>query len=98
MKIKINGQNYEQLKFKGRILRNLLEIQDRLTEQAANDSFTTKDLDVMCEFLVDTFDNQFTSDDLLDNLEFAEIVEYFRQIASEIMKKTNTKMEKLAKK
>jgi len=97
MKIKIDDKSYEQTKFKGRALRNLLEIQNIL-EEREEESFKVDDLDIMCEFIANVFDNQFTSDDLLDNLEFHEIMECFKKIAEEIMKKTNNKMEKLGKK
>jgi hypothetical protein len=98
MKIKLDNKNFEQTKFKGRALRNLLEIQDELESKQEEGAFKKEDLDIMCEFIVNVFDNQFTSDDLLDELEFHEIIQYFRQIAEEIMKKTNDKMGKLIKK
>lgn len=98
MKIKMGDKNFEQTKFKGRILRNLLEIQNILEEREEAQEFKVEDLDIMCEFIVNTFDNQFTTDDILDNLEFHEIIVFFKQIAEEIMKKTNGKMGKLAKK
>lgn len=98
MKLMLGEDTYEQTKFKGRILRNLLEIQDTLEQRQEENVYKKEDLDLMCEFLVNTFDSKFTSDDLLDNLEFYEIIGYFRQVAEEIMKKTNNKMGKLVKK
>lgn len=98
MKLKIEGKTYEKLRFKGRVTRNLLEIQGILSDKESRGEFTTEDLDMMCEFLVNVFENEFTTDDLLDGLEFHEIIAYFRQVAQEIMKKTNDKMEALAKK
>lgn len=90
-------KTFEQTKFKGRVLRNLLEIQG-IFEGKQEDTFTIGDYDLMCEFLVNTFDNQFTTDDLLDGLETHEIMGCFGQVAEEIMKKTNDKMGKIAKK
>lgn len=90
-------KTFEQTKFKGRVLRNLLEIQG-VFDGKQEDTFTIEDYDLMCEFLVNTFDNQFTTDDLLDGLETHEIMGYFTQVAEEVMKKTNDKMGKLAKK
>ena len=98
MKIKLEDKTYEQLHFRGRALRNLLEIQGILEERQDENTFKVEDLDMITEFLANVFDGQFTSDDLLDNLEFYEIIGYFRQVAEEIMKKTNDKMGKLAKK
>lgn len=98
MKIKMENKTHEQTKFKGRVLRNLLEIQGLLEARQEDEAFKVEDLDIMCEFLVNVFDNQFTTDDLLDNLEFYEIISYFRQVTEEIMKKTNDKMSKLGKK
>jgi len=98
MKIKIEDKTFEQTKFKGRVLRNLLEIQELFEEREKTGEFKVSDLDLMTEFLVNTFDNQFTTDDLLDNLETHEIMEHFRQVAQETMKKSNDKMGKLAKK
>lgn len=98
MKIKIEGKTYEQTKFRGRALRNLLEIQDILQNRQEEGNFKVEDLDLMCEFVVNVFDNKFTTDDLLDNLEFHEIISYFKQVAEEIKKKTNSKMEQLGKK
>lgn len=98
MKIKIGNKTFEQLHFKGRALRNMLEIQGLLEAREEEQSFKIEDLDMITEFLVNVFDGQFTSDDLLDNLEFYEIVGYFRQVAQEIMKKTNDKIGKVIKK
>lgn len=96
MKIKLGDKTFEQLKFKGRIVRNLLEIEEQL--EAKNGRFDKNDLDVICEFLANTFDGSFSSDDLLDELEFPEIIGYFRQVQQEVAKKTNKKMSELAKK
>lgn len=98
MKIKLEDKTFEQTKFRGRTLRNLLEIQGQLEVKQEEGTFKAEDLDMMCEFLVNVFDNQFTSDDVLDNLEFFEIIQYFKQVAEEIMKRTNSKMGALTKK
>ncbi|HBJ2613335.1 TPA: hypothetical protein LA742_001796 [Clostridium botulinum] len=96
MKIIIDKKTYEQTKFKGRISRNLLEIQQHLEE--VGEDFKASDLDLLCEFIANVFDNKFTTDDLLDEFEFADIILTFRKIADEINKKTSKKFEQLAKK
>ncbi|WP_251861971.1 hypothetical protein [Clostridium sp. Marseille-Q2269] len=96
MKIIICEKTYEQTKFKGRITRNLLEIQQHLEEVGEN--FKASDLDLLCQFIVNVFDNEFTTDDLLDEFEYSDIILTFRKITDEINKKTKKKFEQLAKK
>lgn len=96
MKIIIDGKTYEQNKFKGRITRNLLEIQEHM--EKVEEDFKASDLDLMCEFIANVFDNKFTTDDLLDEFEFGDIVLIFRKISDEISKRTSKKFEQLAKK
>ncbi|MBK1809138.1 hypothetical protein JHL18_00550 [Clostridium sp. YIM B02505] len=98
MKLKIGDKTYEQLKFKGRVMRNLLVIQQDFELKQQDNEFGAEDLDVMCEFIANAFGGQFTSDDVLDELEYAEIIEAFRNISSELSKKANAQMKKFEKK
>jgi len=82
MKIKIGKKTYEQTKFKGRLTRKALEMQDLLN----GDKFTTKEFDAIMTFLCDAFDNKFTSDDLLDELETTEIMADFAYVCEEVGK------------
>lgn len=98
MKITIGDKTYTQNKFKGRITRNLLEIQAVLSNKQTEGEFSLEDFDLINEFITSVFDNEFSTDDLLDELDFADILTIFKNIQEEISKKTNDKMSKLAKK
>lgn len=98
MKIKLENKTYEQTKFKGRKVRNLLEVQSVLENKESEGNFKAEDIDLITEFIANCFENEFTSDNLLDSLEYYEILMIFHQIAEEISKRTNDKMGKLAKK
>ncbi len=64
MQIKLNDKTYTTKVIKARMVRKSIE----LTEGVSLDKMTTKDLDKMVDFIVEVFDNQFTSDDIYDGL------------------------------
>lgn len=98
MKIKLDNKVYEKTKFMASKARNLLEITSVLENREKEGVFKVEDFDLITEFIVNCFENEFTSDDLLNFLEYSEIQSIFYQIAEQIYKKTNDKMGKLAKK
>lgn len=82
MKITIGKKTYEQTKFKGRLTRKALEMQEILN----GETFTTKEYDAIITFLVDSFGNKFTSDDVLDEMENIEIMSAFNYVCEEVGK------------
>lgn len=82
MKIIIGKKTYEQTKFKGRLTRKAFEMQEILNGA----TFTTKEYDAIITFLCDAFDNKFTSDDVLDELENIEIMKDFNYVCDEVGK------------
>lgn len=80
MKITIGKKTYEQLKIKGRLVRKSLELQEILNGK----EFGTKEYDTIISFIVDTYDKQFTTDDVLDELSYKEIQKSYLDICNEI--------------
>ncbi|MDF2803057.1 MAG: hypothetical protein K0S61_2960 [Anaerocolumna sp.] len=94
MKITIGKKTYEQTKFKGRLTRKALEMQEILN----GETFTTKEYDAIITFLADAFDNKFTSDDVLDELENLEIMQDFNYICEEVSKHMSGAVDEYEKK
>lgn len=89
MKTKIGEVEYTQKKFKGRLVRNLLEIQNHLKN--TGEEMNNTEVDMILEFICLCFDNQFTPDDLLDELEWVEIQKLFIEIQEKITGKVTKK-------
>jgi hypothetical protein len=106
MKIKIGFDNedgiekikvFESLKLKGRALRRYLEVQDVLEDADRAGTFNTSHFDLMMEFIVECFGNQFTTDELLDGVDIEDIYLHYRNLSKEIQEKTTKKMKNISK-
>lgn len=93
MKITIGKKTYEQLKITGRLVRKSLELQEEVDGKV----FGLKEYDIIIAFIVDAFGNKFTSDDVLDELEYKEIQEQFLNICNEIGNNMNDAVGKFEK-
>lgn len=93
MKITINDKLYEQTKITGRLVRKCLELQEEVDGKA----FGLKEYDIIINFIVDAFGNKFTSDDVLDGLEYKDIQEQFKDICGEIGNNMNNTVGKFEK-
>lgn len=65
MDITLNSKTYTTKTIKAKMVRKAVA----LTENVEFDRLKTSDLDTLVDFVVETFDNQFTRDDVYENLE-----------------------------
>lgn len=98
MKIALNNKIYEQTKIKGRATRRFLEVKELLASSENKGDFTTTDFDIITTFIVDIFGNQFTTDDILDELDTQEIFSVFTDVCREIGEKMSGKVQQFEKK
>ena len=94
MQVTIKGKKYES----GKILRNkykaYTEARDRIAEKEIYDD---SDLDEMVRVIVAIFDNQFTEDDVNNDMDVSDIILNFSSMDFEIVEKVNKKAEKIQK-
>ncbi|NGT96498.1 hypothetical protein G6Y98_11940 [Clostridium perfringens] len=94
MQVTIKGKKYES----GKILRNkykvYTEARDRISEKEIYDD---SDLDEMVRVIVAIFDNQFTEDDVNNDMDVSDIILNFSSMDFEIVEKVNKKVEKIQK-
>lgn len=94
MQVTIKGKKYES----GKILRNkykvYTEARDRIAE---NEIYDDSDLDEMVRVIVAIFDNQFTEDDVNNDMDVSDIILNFSSMDFEIVEKVNKKAEKIQK-
>lgn len=94
MQVTIKGKKYES----GKILRNkykfYTEARDRISEKEIYDD---SDLDEMVRVIVAIFDNQFTEDDVNNDMDVSDIILNFSSMDFEIVEKVNKKAEKIQK-
>lgn len=97
MKVKLGNKTYEVAKFSGMVVRNMLMVQKQMEEAEDTGEFGVEQIDLLTETIVTSFKNQFTTEELLNELDLGEIIEVFKNIAEEIGKKTQSKFDKLLK-
>lgn len=94
MQVTIKGKKYES----GKMLRNkynvYTEARDRISEKEIYDD---SDLDEMVRVIVAIFDNQFTEDDVNNDMDVSDIILNFSSMDFEIVEKVNKKAEKIQK-
>ncbi|MDP4144162.1 MAG: hypothetical protein Q8936_06700 [Bacillota bacterium] len=95
MKVTIGEKTFEQTKIKGRAIRKFLEVKENLDTKEKD--FGTKEFDTIVNFIVDTFGNKFTSDDLLDELDASEIFKVFYDVCDDIGKQMSSKVNEFEK-
>ena len=99
MKISLNGKEYESGEITREKYRKFAAVYESLLgkEQTAQ-TFSDEDLDNMVEAIVLVFGNQFTFDEADEGLdEISSIILNFSLINAEIMNKTNSQAEAVAK-
>ncbi len=102
MKITVKQDGKDKIftlgEIKGSTYRKFLEIRDILLEtDRSNAEYTVEHFDMMVEFLVKCFGNQFTADELLDSVDIWDINIYVAEVQKYINEKTASKMKKLSK-
>lgn len=79
----INGQKYTIQTITARALRRMVAYQTRYKVLQAQNDYEEL-LDSMAEFISETFNNQFTPDDVWDGLEAKQLTAEFERIMSEL--------------
>lgn len=99
MKIKINGKTYESVRLMCGAMEDYFDIVDQIEERAEQNKNITKEHRLLIkEFICTAFGNEFTTEDIDKNLDYADLMIYFRMIGEEVSEKAHKKFEKLAKK
>ncbi|KOA90874.1 phage tail assembly chaperone G [Clostridium botulinum] len=94
MKIIVKGKEYTS----GKMVRSKYKIYSGAREKLiGKDTYTDEDLDLMVDVLVKLYDEQFTEDDINDDMEVNEIIFNFLSADIEIADKLNNKIEKINK-
>lgn len=94
MKIVVNNKEFDSGKMVRKKFKAYSEVRDDLTDK---EIFSDEDLDKMVKALVTLFDNQFTEDDINDDMDVSDIMLNFSAIDFDIATKVNNKAEKLQK-
>ena len=94
MKITIKNKEFNSKKMTLSNYKKYTEVRDRISEK---DGYSYEDLEDMIDVLVFTFDNQFTNDDIEEDLEVDEIIYNFLRLDIEIFEKLNKKIDKTNK-
>lgn len=99
MEIKII-QNGKEKKFKlgemkGSISRKLLVLRDKLIKAEEKNDFSVELLDEITGFIVSSFGNKFTEDELLDSMDIFDINMLVLEIQKEFNHKSELKMKKI---
>lgn len=85
MKITINNNTYEQTKIKCRLGERYLDLAEEFKEaEVKNGILTAKEINKMIDFLVEVFENKFTSTEVKDEMDISEVVATFNYIYTEI--------------
>lgn len=99
MKIKIGQNNYEKTKIVCGIMTDYYDVMEVVSESEKVNGFTTKkDFQLIKEFLVNFFDNQFTTEDIDKELDTCDLMVFWSMIGQEVQDKTKSKLEKILKK
>lgn len=94
MQVVVKGKKYESGKITRSKYRVYTEVRDKI---ASKEVYADSDLDEMVSVLVKIFDNQFTEDDINDDMDVSDIMLNFSAIDFDIATKVNNKAEKLQK-
>ena len=96
MKITVKNKEYDSGKLVRSKYKAYSELRDKiLSKQEDGKSYNEEDLDNMVSVLVKIFDNQFTEDDINDDMDVADIIFNFTSIDFSIMEKLDKKVEKV---
>lgn len=93
MKIILKNQEFDSGKLLRGKYKKFTEIKESLMD-VNKETYTDGDLDKMVSAIVTLFDNQFTDDDINNELEISDIIFNFMRIDLEVAEKLNEKIEK----
>lgn len=94
MQVVVKGKKYES----GKITRNKYKIYTEARDKVINkELYNDADLDIMIKTIVAIYNNEFTEDDINDDMEVSDIILAFSVIDYEIAEKVNNKVEKIQK-
>ncbi|ABG83617.1 hypothetical protein BFS07_05445 [Clostridium perfringens] len=98
MKIEINGTTYDSGKIVRKKYRTYTEAKAKINEKEEKKiDYTDDDLELMEDTIVTIYDNQFTKEDIDDNLDVAEIIFEFMKCDIEIVGKLDKNIDKAQK-
>ncbi|MBN1044913.1 hypothetical protein DVW08_05940 [Clostridium botulinum] len=98
MKLILNGKEYKVDKINRKKNTIFNEAYEKIKVKAeTNAEFNDNDLDLMVETIVKLYDEQFTEDEVNEEMEVADIIFNFMQVQIEIQSKLNNKIEKAKK-
>jgi hypothetical protein len=89
MIVVINDKAYESKPVKARMFRKAIE----LTELFDLENLKSKDLDAMIDFFVESYDFQFTRDEVYDGLESTKLMPALTERITEIVGSVKNKLE-----
>ncbi|WP_286909314.1 phage tail assembly chaperone G [Clostridium sp. UBA1652] len=99
MKIKLGEKTYEVTKITCGKMTDYYDVMDAVSESEKVNGRTTKaDFNLIKEFLVNFYNNQFTTEDIDNELDVIDLMTFWIGIGVEINQKTQSKVEKLIKK
>lgn len=98
MQITVKNKKYDSGKLVRSKYKAYSELRDKFfAKQEKEISYSEEDLDNMVSVLVKIFDNQFTEDDINDDMDVADIIFNFTSIDFSIVEKIDKKVEKVNK-
>lgn len=94
MQVVVKGKKYES----GKITRNKYKIFTEAREKVIDKKFyDDSDLEIMIKTIIAIYNNEFTEDDINDDMEVSDIILAFSIIDYEIAEKVNNKIDKIQK-
>lgn len=99
MKIVVKGKNYECTKIAGKKYDKFCDAMEEIEarQEKAESGYGKDDVALMRSVLVEIFDNQFTTEDLYEDLDISDLIFKFIEVQGEIQTKLNNKIEKIQK-
>lgn len=99
MKIIVNGKNFECTKIAGKKYDRFCDAMEEIEarQNKAESGYGKDDVALMRGVIVDIFDNQFTTEDLYEDMDISDLIFKFIEVQGEIQTKLNNKIEKIQK-
>lgn len=95
-KIVVKNKEYQSGKMVRSKYKIYGDVRNKLTEKEKNkEPYSEEDLDAMVNVLVKVYDNQFTEEDINDDMDIADIIFNFSSIDFDIGIKLDNKVEKV---
>lgn len=100
MELILNNTTYQSKRIVGSVYDSYCEKMDYITKTQEEEKrgWNKDDMEIMREFLVEYYNNQFTATDLYEQLSVDELIVQFMGVQVEIEKNINSRLEVLAKK